>query len=60
MAKRLQTLGIVLALFGVGFVIAGGVAFVQVQNGYGSLQSFSEAQNVSLSYNEDGQLIDRG
>ena len=60
MAKRLQTLGIVLALFGVGFVIAGGVAFIQVQNGYGSLQSFSEAQNVTLSYNEDGQLVDRG
>ena len=60
MTKRLQTLGIVLALFGFGFVIAGGVAFVQVQDGYGSLQSFSEAQNVTLSYNEDGQLVDRG
>ncbi len=60
MAKRLQTLGIVLALIGFGFVIAGGVAFAQVQNGYGSLQAFSEAQNVQLSYNEDGQLIDRG
>ncbi len=60
MAKRLRTIGIVLALFGVGFVIAGGVAYVQVQDGYNSLQSFSEAQNVTLSYNEDGQLIDRG
>ena len=60
MSKRLQILGIVLALFGFGFVIAGGVAFVQVQDGYGSLQSFSEAQNVTLSYNEDGQLVDRG
>ena len=60
MTKRLQTLGIVLALFGFGFVIAGGVAFVQVQDGYGSLQSFSEAQNVTLSYNEGGQLVDRG
>lgn len=60
MAKGLRTLGIVLALFGVGFVVAGGVAFFQVQNGYESLQSFSEAQNVTLSYNEDGQLIDRG
>ena len=60
MAKRLQTLGIVLALFGVGFVIAGGVAFMQVQNGYDSLQAFSEAQNVTLSYDADGQLMDRG
>jgi len=60
MTKRLQILGIVLALFGFGFVIAGGVAFTQIQNGYGSLQSFSEAQNVELAYNEDGQLVDRG
>ncbi len=60
MASRLRTLGLILALFGVGFVVAGGVAFFQVQDGYDSLQSFSEAQNVTLSYNEDGQLVDRG
>ena len=60
MAKRLRTLGIVLSVIGVIFVISGGVAYTQVQDGYGSLQSFSEAQNVELSYNEDGQLIDRG
>jgi hypothetical protein len=60
MAKRLRTLGIVLAVIGLGFVVAGGVAYTQVQDGYGSLQSFSEAQNVTLSYNEDGQLVDRG
>lgn len=60
MAKRLQTLGIVLALIGLGFVIAGGVAFAKVQDGYGSLQSFSAAQNVTLSYDDDGNLIDRG
>jgi len=60
MSSRLQKLGIVLALFGFGFVIAGGVAFGQVQNGYGSLQAFSEAQNVQMSYNDEGQLTDRG
>lgn len=60
MTKRLQTVGVVLALFGVGFLIAGGVAFFQVQDGSGSLQTFSEAQNVTLSYNEDGLLTDRG
>lgn len=60
MTKRLQTVGVVLALFGVGFLIAGGVAFLQVQDGSGSLQTFSEAQNVTLSYNEDGLLTDRG
>ncbi len=60
MAKRLRTLGVVIAVIGLVFVIAGGVAYTRVQDGYGSLQSFSEAQNVTLSYNEDGQLIDRG
>lgn len=60
MKNRLKTLGLVIALIGMVFVVAGGVAFFKVQDGYGSLQSFSEAQNVTLSYNEDGQLVDRG
>jgi hypothetical protein len=60
MAKRFRMIGIVLALFGIGFMGVGIFAYTQVQNGYGSLQSFSEAQNVELSYNEDGQLVDRG
>jgi hypothetical protein len=53
-------LGAVLALIGLGFVVGGGVAYTKVQAGYDSLQSFSEAQNVTLSYNDDGQLVDRG
>jgi hypothetical protein len=60
MAQRLRMLGTVLALVGVGFVVGGAVAFVKVQDGYESLQAFSEAENVTLSYNEDGQLVDRG
>ena len=60
MASRLRTLGLVLAVAGMIFVVAGGVAYFKVQDGYDSLQAFSEAQNVTLNYNEDGQLIDRG
>lgn len=60
MAKRLQTLGLVLALLGLGFLVAGGVAYAKVQDGYDSLKAFSKAQNVVLTYNEDGQLTDRG
>ncbi len=60
MADRLRKLGIVLAVVGLIFVFAGVYAFTQVQNGYRSLQAFSEAQNVTLSYNDDGQLVDRG
>jgi hypothetical protein len=60
MNKRLRVLGLVLAAIGLGFLVAGGVAFAKTQDGYNSLQSFSEAQNVTLSYNEEGQLVDRG
>lgn len=60
MNSRLRLLGIVLAVIGVGFITGGGIAYSKVQAGYDSLQAFSEAQNVTLSYNEDGQLIDRG
>ncbi|HEX5993939.1 MAG TPA: hypothetical protein VFY84_02225 [Jiangellales bacterium] len=60
MKKRLSVLGLVLAVIGLGFVAGGAIAFAKVQDGYGSLQAFSEAQNVTLSYNEDGQLTDRG
>lgn len=60
MTKRLQTLGIVLALIGLGFLAGAGVAFAKVQAGYDSLQAFSAAQNVELSYDEKGQLTDRG
>lgn len=60
MTDRLKILGIVLLIIGVGFVGAGAYAYTVAQGGYDSLQSFSEAQNVTLSYNEAGQLTDRG
>ena len=31
-----------------------------MQGGYGSLQAFSEAQDVTLNYSEDGEFMDRG
>jgi hypothetical protein len=60
MQARMKTLGIALALIGLVFVVAGGVAYAKTQAGYKSLQAFSAEQNVLLTYNEDGQLIDRG
>jgi hypothetical protein len=60
MTKRLRGLGIVLALIGLAFVVAGGFAFFKVQEGTASLKAFSAAQNVELTYNDEGQLIDRG
>jgi len=60
MINRLRGLGIVLGLIGIAFIAAGGFSFLKVQEGTASLQAFSAAQGVELSYNEDGQLVDRG
>ncbi len=60
MINRLRGLGIVLGLIGLAFIAAGGFSFFKVQEGTASLKAFSAAQGVELTYNEDGQLIDRG
>ena len=60
MTSRIKKLGIVLTLFGFAFSAGGGYAFLQVQDGQRSLAAFSAAQNVKLTYNDQGQLVDRG
>lgn len=60
METRLKRLGIVVAVLGLAFIAAGGYTFMQVQDGQRSLNAFSAAQNVKLSYNDQGQLVDRG
>jgi hypothetical protein len=60
MVARLRRLGIVLAVMGLVFAAGSAYAFVKTQEGYRSLDAFSAAQNVKLSYNEQGQLVDRG
>ena len=60
MTTRLRQLGIVLAVLGLIFAVGSAYAFIKVQEGYRSLYAFSAAQNVTLTYNEDGQLVDRG
>ena len=47
MKKRLGVVGMVLIIAGFAFVIAGGVAYAKVQDGYDSLQAFSETENVN-------------
>lgn len=59
-ASRLKKVGIVLTAIGVVFLVAAGVAYFKVQDGYTTLDDFSKAENVTLSYNDDGDLIDRG
>ena len=60
MIGRLRILGIALGLIGLAFIVAGGFALLKVQEGQTSLNAFSAAQGVELSYNEDGRLVDRG
>lgn len=60
MIGRLRNLGLVLAVLGIVFVAAGAFAFIKTQDGAKSLTAFSAAQNVVLSYNDQGQLVDRG
>ncbi|WP_062527971.1 hypothetical protein [Demequina rhizosphaerae] len=60
MVTKLRIVGAGLALAGLGFIGAAGFAYSEVAAGQNSLQKFSEAQGVTLSYNEDGQLTDHG
>jgi hypothetical protein len=60
MNGRLKVLGIVLVVIGFGFVAAGGYTYLKTQEGARSLAAFSAAQNVTLTYNDQGQLVDRG
>jgi hypothetical protein len=60
MEKRLQRLGLGLVLIGIAFFAAGGYTYVKTQAGAHALQSFSVAQNVTLKYNDQGQLVDGG
>ena len=60
MNKRLQRLGIGIVVMGLVFFAAGGYTLYKTQQGASALQTFSAAQNVKLSYNDQGQLVDRG
>lgn len=60
MADRLRKLGIVMIVMGVVFAGLGIFAFTQIQAGTDSLNKFSAAQNVTLSYDDNGNVLDRG
>ena len=60
MASRLRITGVILLVVGIVSLGAGAYAYLKVQNGSAALQGFSDAQAVALSYNDEGQLIDRG
>jgi hypothetical protein len=60
MYARFKIVGIGLAIAGIVFVGVGGYTYTKTQQGANALAAFSAAQNVKLSYNDQGQLTDRG
>jgi hypothetical protein len=60
MTGRLKGLGLILAVLGLAFMAGGAYAFIRTQEGVRSLQAFSSAQDIKISYNEQGVLVDRG
>jgi hypothetical protein len=60
MNGRLKILGAMMAVIGLAFIAGGGYALYKTNQGSQALQAFSAAQNVTLNYNEQGQLVDRG
>ncbi len=59
--KPFGLLGIFLIIVGIGYFIGAGVAYSKVQGGYDSLQVVQRsAERPTVSYDEDGNLIDRG
>jgi hypothetical protein len=60
MTGRLKVLGAILAVLGIAFIAAGGYMYIRTQDGAKSLQAFSAAQDVKLTYNDAGVLVDGG
>ena len=60
MFARFKVLGIALIVAGLVFVGVGGYTYYRTSQGAASLAAFSAAEDVKLTYNEQGQLVDRG
>ena len=60
MYARFKVVGLALIVAGVAFVGVGGYTYMKTQEGANALHAFSAAQTVELTYNDQGQLIDRG
>lgn len=58
--KPLGLLGVFLIVVGLGYFAGAGYTYYRIDGGYSSLQAFSEAQDVQLTYDENGDFIDRG
>jgi len=57
---RFKIVGIGLIIAGFMFAGVGGYTYLRTAEGAKALQAFSAAQNVALTYDDQGQLVDRG
>jgi hypothetical protein len=60
MYARFKVIGLALVIAGIAFVAVGGYTYMKTQEGATALHAFSAAQDVKLTYNDQGQLVDRG
>lgn len=60
MSPLVRPLALAVAALGLAIVAIGGVNLVRANEGLASLDAVYEAQDVTLSYDADGQLTDRG
>jgi hypothetical protein len=60
MYARFKVVGLGLIIAGFVFAGVGGYTYLKTQEGAESLQAFSAAQAVELTYNDEGKLVDRG
>lgn len=60
MYARFKVLGVGLMLAGIAFAGVGGYTYVKTAEGATALNAFSNAQQVKLSYDANGNLLDHG
>ncbi|MDX1608265.1 MAG: hypothetical protein R3251_03590 [Candidatus Spechtbacterales bacterium] len=60
MQKGLKMAGIFFVLAGLALMLVGGAVFMRANAGLKSLDAVYKAQGIELSYNDNGELIDRG
>ena len=60
MGARLKKLGVVVAILGLLFVLGGGIAAFKVKQGADALNAYATAENVTLTYDKDGNYTSHG
>jgi hypothetical protein len=60
MGARLKKLGVVVAILGLIFIIGGGIAAFKVYQGANALTAYSAAEDVKLTYDENGNYTSHG